>query len=251
MLWSWSQQAQLRLGVGCGTDTLGSGERAVVGMLANASASKPLCVVDVGANRGDYAEMVRTVLLGRSLAIHCFEPSHATYALLEQACGGIDGVTLNHSGLGRSDGQLTLYSDGDGSGLASLTKRNLDHFQIEFEQTETVRIRTLDGYCREHGIENIDLLKIDVEGHELDVLHGGKEMLSAGRVRLVQFEFGGCNIDTRTFVRDFWTFFNEVGMHAFYRIMPSGALFRIDAYSEDLEQFRTTNFLVECAPPSS
>ena len=61
---------------------------------------------------------------------------------------------------------------------------------------------------------------------------------------MVTFEFGGCNIDTRTYFQDFWYFFREHGMHRVYRITPTGLLVPILGYREELEQFRTTNFLV-------
>lgn len=48
-----------------------------------------------------------------------------------------------------------------------------------------------------------------VEGHELDVLAGAEEALKS--VQLVQFEFGGCNIDTRTYFQDFFYFFQQHG----------------------------------------
>jgi len=88
------------------------------------------------------------------------------------------------------------------------------------------------------------LLKIDVEGHELDVLTGALEMLKNHRIRMVSFEFGGCNIDTRTFFQDYWKFFAQFHGFEFYRITPSGYLTRVWKYREIYEQFRTTNFLV-------
>jgi hypothetical protein len=63
-------------------------------------------------------------------------------------------------------------------------------------------------------------------------------------VRMVTFEFGGCNIDSRTYVQDFFYFFAAHGMRAMYRILPWGGLDPIPGYRETLEQFRTTNFLV-------
>ena len=50
----------------------------------------------------------------------------------------------------------------------------------------------------------IDFFKIDVEGHEMDVLKGIGDKIS--NIKLIQFEFGGCNIDTRCFFQDFWYF---------------------------------------------
>ncbi len=59
---------------------------------------------------------------------------------------------------------------------------------------------------------------------------------------MATFEFGGCNIDTRTYFQDFYYFFEDVGMRVL-RITPSGFLTPIDSYKEVYEQFTTTNFV--------
>jgi hypothetical protein len=83
---------------------------------------------------------------------------------------------------------------------------------------------------------------MDIEGHELDALSGAKRMFDNKSIDIVAFEFGGCNIDTRTFFQDFWYFFSGINMRI-YRVTPSGYLYRIDSYKEIQEQFRTTNFV--------
>jgi hypothetical protein len=128
--------------------------------------------------------------------------------------------------------------------LASLSRRRLHHFGIEFEAAETVQMRVLDDYCSERGVQRIDLLKLDVEGHELDVLQGAKRMFQEQRIGMVSFEFGGCNIDSRTFVQDFWYFFRQNGGGRLHRLSPSGTLVPVPEYQEDLEQFRTTIFVM-------
>ena len=105
-----------------------------------------------------------------------------------------------------------------------------------------MEINTIDNYCSENSIDHIHLLKIDIEGHELDALAGAKEMFALKSIDIVTFEFGGCNIDTRTFFQDFWYFFNEANFKIF-RITPSGYLHPLKSYKEIYEQFRTTNFI--------
>lgn len=131
-----------------------------------------------------------------------------------------------------------LYSDKEGSGLASLTKRRVDHFGIDFLHQENVEVTTLDKWASINGFEP-QLLKIDVEGHELDVLKGSIQTLT--KLEVVQFEFGGSNIDSRTYFQDFWYFFNNLNFSIF-RIAGS-SLIPILGYKEQDETFRTTNYL--------
>jgi hypothetical protein len=80
---------------------------------------------------------------------------------------------------------------------------------------------------------------MDVEGHELEILEGAKNSLI--NLEIIQFEFGGANIDTRTYFQDFWYFFQNSGFEI-YRLIPSGTML-ITHYSECDETFRTTNYI--------
>ena len=53
----------------------------------------------------------------------------------------------------------------------------------------SVECETLDDICRTHGIDQIDVLKVDTEGHDLAVLRGAEQMLTEGRIRFVYIEF--------------------------------------------------------------
>jgi FkbM family methyltransferase len=228
-------------GVGSGGEVESSGELAALALLRR-RVTGSCTVFDAGANVGDYAEAVLGRCRDLACRVHCFEPGAAAYRHLCSRHGGKESVVLNKIALGREAGEATLWYDREGSGSASLTKRDLAHFGIDFGMSETVAMTTIDHYCSLHAVPRIDLLKLDVEGHELDVLAGAETMFQRRAIDMVMFEFGGCNIDTRTFVRDFWQFFSAREMQL-YRITPSGYLHRIDRYQESLEQFRTTNFL--------
>ena len=100
-------------------------------------------------------------------------------------------------------------------------------------------IRFEDYWEKELHSRSPDIVKIDVEGHELTVLNGFGGALAATRV--LQFEFGGCNIDTRTYFQDFWYFFNDNNFDLF-RITPFGAE-KLSHYREIDEFFSTTNYI--------
>jgi len=227
-------------GIGSGTSVGDSGEKAVFKRLLSTDSAP--CVFDVGANKGQFLQLALYSFGHREAAIHCFEPSKAAFAELSRVAVGDARVTLNHCALGLEKGEASLFYDEEASGLASMSRRNLDHIGIEFGQSEVVSVETVDRYCQQNGIEYIDLLKMDVEGHELDVLSGAESLFTSKAVGMVLFEFGGANIDSRTFFRDFYLRFKCFNMDI-YRITPSGFFVPITSYSEQCEQFRTTNFL--------
>jgi FkbM family methyltransferase len=237
--------SQYLMGIGSGSGVDSSGETVLVQRLRQLSAQtqQPLCVFDVGANKGDFLRLIVSGLQGLPFCAHAFEPSQYTFKMLSENAKGYSNTLLNNFGLGKQSGEFELFYDEVGSGLASLSRRRLDQLKIEFKHSEKVRIETLDDYCRQRRVQGIDLLKLDVEGHELDVLQGGVQMFLDQRIRMVSFEFGGCNIDSRTFFQDFWYFCKEHGMGSLFRMTPSGFLVPLQQYNEMYEQFRTTNFL--------
>ena len=234
------QIAQYLMGIGSGSGVNNSGEKAIFDLLLN-KIEGPYCIFDVGANKGQFLNLAIDNLTNKKYSLHSFEPGAKTFEILTKNKYK-DNITLNNIGLGCDNEDLTLYYDVQGSGLASLTKRKLDHFNIDFNESEIVKIKTLDSYCSDNKINHIHLLKIDVEGHELDVLAGANKMFLNNSIDMVTFEFGGCNIDTRTFFQEFWYFFTKNDMDI-YRITPSGYLYKLEQYKEIIEQYRTTNFI--------
>jgi len=233
------RKAHLYMGVGSGENVYESGEAGVLQKLKKLKSS-PYCIFDVGSNQGQYLDLVLSTLVCEDFHIHCFEPSSSVFGTLSDRAKDNPCVTLNNIGLGREKGEFDLFFETKESG-GSLSHRQLDSFGISFSNSEAVKIDTVDNYCASHGVDYIHLLKIDIEGHEMDLLLGAKNMIKKRAIGMVTFEFGGCNIDTRTYYKDFFYFFRNNGMHV-YRITPTGYLHPLPEYREIDEQFRTTNF---------
>lgn len=229
------------MGIGAGTRVDTSGEMGLV-RLIRASGASPFVCFDVGGNLGQFCSLLFDHCSDKHLNVHSFEPAAEAFEVLTQKHGSNPQVTLNNCGLSSAPGTATLYSDRPASGLSSLTQRDLAHVGKEMGLSQEVRLSSVDTYCKENGIEHIHLLKIDVEGHEHEVLEGAREMFDRGAIDAVTFEFGGCNIDARTFFRDFHKFFTDKQMDL-YRITPRGSFRDIGAYKESQEQFVTTNYL--------
>lgn len=229
------------MGIGSGGDFCNSGEFVVFDLLSR-HCQPPYCIFDVGANKGQFLKFTLEKTKGKDCRIHCFEPSRETFRMLTANSPVDPKIILNNVGLGKERTEMVLYYNAQGAEGASLTKRDLDHYGIRFDQSETVRIETLDNYCQENGIEHIHLLKLDIEGHELDALYGSRNMIAKNAIDIILFEFGGCNVDTRRFFRDYWHFFKDTNMDI-YRVAPSGFLIKITKYGEEHEQFLASNFV--------
>jgi len=193
-------------------------------------------IFDVGANRGNYTkELLKHYKYAN---FYLFEPSLLNYKKLSLQFEKKKNIKIINKALSNNKGTGFLHYDKSGSGLASLFKRRLDHFNKKFNMKEKVILTRLDSFCKTRNII-IDYLKIDVEGSEIKILEGIGKFIS--KIKLIQFEFGGCNIDSRTFFQDFWYYFKR---HNFdlYRITLAGPQ-KINTYNESDEYFKTTNYI--------
>lgn len=228
---------QREQGKGWGAKSLDQEVRACLSLLPSEVRSAPVAL-DVGANIGNWTAS----LLSQAPAseVIAFEPGSNAFKQLAERFSTEDRVNPVNVGLSNEAGYVSLYADTPGSGLSSFSQRRLDHFGIEFGYSEQVATMTADEWCSTHSVRP-NILKMDVEGHEMAVLQGALETVEA--VQVAQFEFGGCNIDSRTFFQDFYYFFTERGFRL-YRLGPRG-LTPIKRYFERDESFVTTNYFAQ------
>lgn len=196
-------------------------------------------IFDVGANVGDYSRKVREEF--PSAEIYAFEPNPASFELLTCNLSSFQ-VNCHKLGIGSNSSKQKIYSYSNevDSQHASVYKNVLldlhkanDIVEMEFNNT------TLDEFCESNGIHSIDFIKIDTEGHELEVLKGGRKMISEDRISMIQFEFNEMNIISRVFLKDFYEILQEYDI---YRL-NSNNLVPLLEYSSSNEIFKFQNFL--------
>jgi FkbM family methyltransferase len=203
--------------------------------LLNQLEKSDLVLLDIGCHRGAYSQAI----LDRypNTRIYAFEPSSTSFKFLSKQFEFQDNVRLFNVALGSKSSMEILWSNEPGSALSSLQKRDVSHFATSFDNFEEVQVVTLDEWNLKFGLKP-DIIKIDVEGFELKVIEGGEKTILQSKV--VQFEYGGTHIDTRTFFRDFWVFFRQHGFTIF-QLTPYG-ITEISGYEEILERFQLSNF---------
>ena len=191
--------------------------------------------LDIGANKGYYSlEFLRKL---PNIPIYAFEPGSTAFSILKTNTRNTKISCINR-GFGEKATTLDLHYDFPGSGLASLSQRDLSHLKIDFNLKETISITTLDEWLINNKILEKIVIKMDIEGHELFALKGGSETLKT-RIQLIQFEFGGANIDSRIFFIDFWRLLNLD--FNIYKLTSSG-LKVVSDYSESCEFFLNTTY---------
>jgi FkbM family methyltransferase len=133
-------------------------------------------VLDIGANIGNHAISISA----ECMEIHAFEPDADIISILRQNinANNINNIIVNETGLSDSDRYSDFYVNMDGNIGASTLDSNTKG--RNFKKTR-VHLTTGDSYINENSVANIDLLKIDVEGHEMQVLDGFREAISKFR----------------------------------------------------------------------
>lgn len=210
------------LGVGIYGTSWSTGELEFLRLLAP---REGVVAVDVGANIGEYTELLMEICPGaRVLAL---EPSRKAYDELLERTGNL-GVEAWNLALGHEPGTATLYdyAEVEGSQHASLYQGVFDFIHNSRATGVEVEVQTLDAFLEGEGIDEVTLLKIDTEGSELAVLEGGARTLGERRVEVVHFEFNEMNVVSRCFLRDFTDLLEG---YRFFRMLPDG-LVELGAY---------------------
>lgn len=222
--------ALMAQGVGWGADTTEAEVHAIAGLLAQ---RRPTTVLDVGANVGAWTH----AWLSAYPASHvvCVEPSSLNSAVLGSRFLREPRVKIVRAATGRQEGQALLAAPCAGSARATL----FPDVTGGMNMSEEVRLTTIDQLCRELGLHSVDVLKLDVEGAELDTLVGAQKTLT--RTQVVQFEYGEPDLHSRVWFRDLWDLLTESGFEI-HRLTPRG-LHRIHRYEPALEVPRCTNFI--------
>jgi FkbM family methyltransferase len=193
---------------------------------------------DVGAARGGWTKIA--LAADPHVVVHDFEPTSRRFKILQELGLG-ERVVLNNVGLGDQIGEADIYYNASG-GSNSLFPQRYNGEDYAPADVEKVRITTIDAYCREHGIDHVDFVKMDIEGHELSAIRGAEQMLRAGRVGVLQFEYSYVFLDSGTSLRAVMEYVRRINpCYRFFKLYPDEAR-PIDTYDQAMDNFKTQNW---------
>ncbi len=200
-------------------------------------------IFDVGANQGQWGKLALSHV--SPLELYAFEPVPETFGRLQTNLRP-SGASLHNFALSDQQGERTFYYYDKTSEIAELSTFYRRHPTTEQEldmRPAPIQVitETLDGFCAEHSVQQIDFLKIAVEGAELDVLQGAFGLLQAQRIRLIQFETGDTFFEAGISLQKVLALLSAHG-YAVFRVLPQG-LAHIAEWRPALENGRFANYL--------
>lgn len=160
--------------------------RACVAAWATAYPSQPFVAFDVGANLGHWSAALIDAAgkAGCPLTLHVFEPVPGAHARLATRFAANPGVRLHQLALSSRSGTAPMHIVGETAGTNSLVA-GTDPGATQIE----VQLATVADMQAQLGIDRIDLLKIDTEGHDFEIVKSLLPQLRDGAIGVVQFEY--------------------------------------------------------------
>jgi len=140
-------------------------------------------IIDVGANLGQTTLKYRKIF--PEATIHAFEPFPQVYQRYQENFGRDAKIKANNLAVSDTVGKSKFYLN-EGHYTNSLLKaEDASYKNIGCITVETV---TMDAYARNAGIDYIDILKADVQGAELKVLKGARDLINDKKISLIFIE---------------------------------------------------------------
>jgi FkbM family methyltransferase len=160
------------------------------------AARRARMVFDVGANAGIYS--LAALAAQPTLAVHAFEPTPEIAARLRRTAvlNGLQNLEVHEVAVSCDTGYVILnrcrgeFGSNEGMNFITATSAALDG--------ERVKAVCLDRFCQERRIDRIDLLKLDIQGHEHSALTGAIGLLESGRLGTIFTELNWANGSAET-----------------------------------------------------
>jgi FkbM family methyltransferase len=149
----------------------------------------PGVIHDIGANVGTWTLLAKAIF--PQAAVDAFEPLDEAATAFQRQTARLSDVRLHRLALGPHAGEVDLeVTDfADATSVLPLSEDGRSTFQVDSKGRRRVPMATLDGLVASGAARAPDLLKLDVQGYELEVLKGADQALATARSVLCEVSF--------------------------------------------------------------
>ena len=191
--------------------------------VTNGLKNEDTIVFDVGANRGQYIKFLNSFL--KEKTVYSFEPNPIVYKKLVKFQE--NRILTYNLAIGNQVGKIEFYTyPFDLTSSLILPNVNSKHYRFKklilgskniLYNAIKVEIDSINNFTEANKINYIDILKIDVEGSELEVLKGASNLIALNKVKIIQVEIHFDDLRAST-EKDIDTFMNKYGYSLFGKV---------------------------------
>ncbi len=155
----------------------------------NPELKKSAVIYDIGSNIGTWTLLAKSLF--PSAEVHAFEPLNIHIEKFEANTKKIQQVYMHPFCLGdeNTNSVINVSSFSDSSSLLNATQLEFKEFGIKKASEEKVQIKRLDNLIEDKKLPVPDIMKLDVQGFELEVLKGAGKYLSEADYLIVEVSF--------------------------------------------------------------
>lgn len=146
-------------------------------------------IFDIGACDGHTSKIFKNIF--PDARIYAFEPYPDSYKLLEKTAKEIRDVSAHQYALSNENGVMDFFVNKSKATNSLLSAKSTESFidaHIVYEKKISVETMTLDDFAEHNNINEIDILKLDVQGGEMLVFEGAKTLLEQKKTKLIYTE---------------------------------------------------------------
>jgi FkbM family methyltransferase len=166
--------------------------------------------VDVGGNRGTWTELM-LASGGEPKKGLIFEPSTSALRMLREKFGARPEVTIIPAAVSDQLGETQFFEENEAGGTSSC----VPGYSKPDAVRRVVKTTTVDSSLAEHGMSDVDFMKIDIEGFDLYALRGARKLIDERRVGIIQFEYNESWLGSGSTIHGAVDLLTSAGMEVF------------------------------------
>lgn len=144
-------------------------------------------IFDIGGNIGTWTLLAKTIF--PQAEIHAFEPLESFANRLTENTKNFSAISIHQVALGNENAINEMHVAGDSSSLLPLGELMQEQYEIQSKEKIQIQTVILDNYIKEKNISLPDLIKLDIQGYELEALKGAKEAMKHAKYIFIETSF--------------------------------------------------------------